>query len=813
MTLLIEPDAERAEAIRFALGGDVAVLESVPDVTRRLDEDPYEMLVVVGPDVDLTLALDLAGTLQLDRPHVGVVLMRHRIDVVVLGQALRVGVREVIVPDDLGALAAACRRSWRSPAAASARQVRRSSSAWRARSSRCSRPRAAAARPQSRRTSPRRWWRRNQPVCLVDLDLAFGDVAIALQLVPARTITDAVSIAGTMDEQGVRSLITPHGSGFDTLLAPLEPGEAERIDVKVVSELVRVLRRMYDYVVIDTPPAFSEHVLAAFDASDSYVLLATLDIPALKNLRLTLEMLDLLGYPRSSRLVVLNRSDSKVGLSTTEVERTLKVPIAVQIPSSRRCRRPSTAACRSCSTSPGTRQPGGASDRRAGGRAGGRPEPHPTGTVRTPAAPAVGPAPWRWAMNLSERIEQARRPSVGAATSTPGAVEPKARDPFAEVKASVHQALLDSLGPKLYDPRLEQSELEQRVRQTLQGVLEVEEAPLSSADRARITQEVADEILGSRTARAVPARPRRHRDHGQRPGQRLRRARRPHPPGRRRLHRRHPPAADHRQDRRPGRPPDRRVQPDGRRPTARRQPRQRRDRPRSPSTARCSPSASSPPTRSTIDDLIGFGTLTRAVARPARGLRPRPAEHPHQRRHRLGQDDDAQRAVRVHPARRAHRHHRGRRRAAAAAASTCVRLESRPPNIEGRGEVTIRDLVRNALRMRPDRIIVGEVRDGAALDMLQAMNTGHDGSITTLHANSPRDAAVSAGDDGADGRSRPADPRDPRAGIARRRPDRAPGAAAATARAASPSITEVVGMEGDVITLQDLFVLRLPRGS
>src|SRR5213079_951179 len=69
-----------------------------------------------------------------------------------------------------------------------------------------------------------------------------------------------------------------------------------------------------------------------------------------------------------------------------------------------------------------------------------------------------------------------------------------------------------------------------------------------------------------------------------------------------------------------------------------------------------------------------------------------------------------------------------------------VRLESRPPNIEQRGEVTIRDLVRNALRMRPDRIVVGEVRGGEALDMMQAMNTGHDGSISTVHSNSPRDA-------------------------------------------------------------------------
>src|SRR5205814_3265683 len=71
-----------------------------------------------------------------------------------------------------------------------------------------------------------------------------------------------------------------------------------------------------------------------------------------------------------------------------------------------------------------------------------------------------------------------------------------------------------------------------------------------------------------------------------------------------------------------------------------------------------------------------------------------------------------------------------------------VQLEARPPNLEGKGAVTIRDLVRNTLRMRPDRIVVGECRGGEALDMLQAMNTGHEGSMTTLHANSPRDALM-----------------------------------------------------------------------
>ena len=107
-----------------------------------------------------------------------------------------------------------------------------------------------------------------------------------------------------------------------------------------------------------------------------------------------------------------------------------------------------------------------------------------------------------------------------------------------------------------------------------------------------------------------------------------------------------------------------------------------------------------------------------------------------------------------------------------------VRLESRPPSVEGRGEVTIRDLLRNALRMRPDRIVIGEVRGREALDLLTGLNTGHDGALSTVHANSPADAlrrletlALMAG-------VGPAARRDPRAGSARDRARRPPGAVA-----------------------------------
>jgi pilus assembly protein CpaF len=140
-----------------------------------------------------------------------------------------------------------------------------------------------------------------------------------------------------------------------------------------------------------------------------------------------------------------------------------------------------------------------------------------------------------------------------------------------------------------------------------------------------------------------------------------------------------------------------------------------------------------------------------------------------------------------------------------------VSLEYRPPNIEGQGEVTIRDLVRNALRMRPDRIVVGEVRGGETLDMLQAMNTGHDGSISTIHANSPRDVlsrletlALMAG-------------MDLTVRALREQVSAAIDLIVHVARFQDgvrrvANVTEVVGLEGDTVTMQDLFLFHVDAG-
>ncbi|MBX7541294.1 CpaF family protein [Qipengyuania sp. GH29] len=136
--------------------------------------------------------------------------------------------------------------------------------------------------------------------------------------------------------------------------------------------------------------------------------------------------------------------------------------------------------------------------------------------------------------------------------------------------------------------------------------------------------------------------------------------------------------------------------------------------------------------------------------------------------------------------------------------SHVARLETRPPNIEGKGEVTQRDLVKNALRMRPDRIIVGEVRAGEAFDMLQAMNTGHDGSMTTVHANTPRDALSRVeqmiGMSGIDITGKSA-----RAQIASALNVVVQVGRLSDGRRKVKSLSELTGMEGDTITMQEIF--------
>ncbi len=414
-------------------------------------------------------------------------------------------------------------------------------------------------------------------------------------------------------------------------------------------------------------------------------------------------------------------------------------------------------------------------------------------------------------MSLADRLAQAKR-ERGDSGSVPEPVESSsngqrqrvhvASDPFADVKRTVHASLVETLGPKLYDARMTQSELEQQVRSALQSVIALEDRPLTMAERAKIAEDVSDDILGYGPIEPFLRDPEisevmvnsAHDIWIERSGK-LRKV-----------------DAQFNDEAHLRRTIEKIVAKVGRRVDE-----------SSPMVDARLPDGSRvnavvPPLALdgsnltirkfaaepfTVDDLVTFGTLSAQVAQlldacvrgrlnilVSGGTGAGKTTTLNVLSSFIPSDE---RIITIEDAAelRLHQDH-------------VIRLESRPANIEGKGEVKIRDLVKNSLRMRPDRIVVGEIRDAAALDMLQAMNTGHDGSISTLHANTPRDAlsrletmVLMAG-------------MDLPVRAIREQVSSAVDLIIQQSRLKDGSrrityVTEVVGMEGDIVTLQDIF--------
>jgi pilus assembly protein CpaE len=170
---------------------------------------------------------------------------------------------------------------------------------------------------------------------LLDLDLQFGDAAIMLGLEPEKTIYDLVVAPGELDSEKLAGYITRHQCGLEILPAPLRPEDAELVTEAKLGRLLEVARDSYDVIVVDTSPFFHGPMLATLDRTDELLMLCGLDVPTLKNVRLSLQTLDLLSFPTARIRFVLNRANSKVGMSKKEVEGALDMKVAFEIPSDR----------------------------------------------------------------------------------------------------------------------------------------------------------------------------------------------------------------------------------------------------------------------------------------------------------------------------------------------------------------------------------------------------------------------------------------------------------------------------------------------
>jgi pilus assembly protein CpaE len=170
---------------------------------------------------------------------------------------------------------------------------------------------------------------------LLDLDLQFGDAAIMLGVEPEKTIFDLVVAPGELDSEKLLGYTTRHPSGLDMLPAPLRPEDAELVTEAKVARLLEVARASFDVIVVDTSPFFHGPMLSTLDRTGVLLLLCGLDVPTLKNVKLALQTLELLSFPRGRIQVVLNRANTKVGMRADEVEQALGMKLRHKIPSDR----------------------------------------------------------------------------------------------------------------------------------------------------------------------------------------------------------------------------------------------------------------------------------------------------------------------------------------------------------------------------------------------------------------------------------------------------------------------------------------------
>lgn len=337
---VVDADQTIRSRLAMQLGDAAAAFPSIESLAEHLTGSP--VVVVLGPSCAVGAELAIAERLVQSRPEVGAILVAMELSTVLLQQALRAGVKDVLaIPVDTGQLTSTVQRVAEGLASTQRFDVGAPTD-----------PTTGGPSEQGRvvtvfstkggagksviasNVAVRLAQRSDRPVCLVDADLQFGDIAVMLKLTPQHTIVDAVSSIERLDAPMLQSLLITHQpSGLLVLPAPLEPAFADQIGGAEMVRIIEVLRSVCSHVVIDTSTAFNDVVLGLIEMSDDVLLVSGMDIPNVKNVKIGLQTLRLLNTPMSKLRLVLNRSNSKVKLDVSEVEKTLQIKADALIPS------------------------------------------------------------------------------------------------------------------------------------------------------------------------------------------------------------------------------------------------------------------------------------------------------------------------------------------------------------------------------------------------------------------------------------------------------------------------------------------------
>ena len=348
---LVEAHGPTRDRLASLLGEGIAPFATIEELTARLT-GTVPVVVVLGPSCANEDVLSIAGRVMEKYPMLGSVLVVEELSTTMLQLALRAGVRDVLaLAGEADALAQAVQRI-----AVTLDQVPRMSPAVvnsdDTATGETDTPRAELEEVNgqvltvfstkggsgksvlSTSLAVALAQRSDKPVCLVDADLQFGDVAVMLKLTPHHTIVDAVSVLDRIDAPLLDSLLVTHEpSGLRVLPAPLEPAFADQVGAAEMVAIVELLRSFCSYVIVDTPAYFNDVVLGLVEVSDKVMLVAGMDIPNIKNVKIGLQTLRLLNTPMDKLLLILNRANSKVKLDIGEVERTLQLQADALIPS------------------------------------------------------------------------------------------------------------------------------------------------------------------------------------------------------------------------------------------------------------------------------------------------------------------------------------------------------------------------------------------------------------------------------------------------------------------------------------------------